>query len=126
MSLNQNFAGATVLSGRRTLDGAERGLDALVGLVILLAELLIGFLAVYALYRYGMDAAATVTGAARDDLEGGFVIALFGSIVAFAVTTLIYLVRFARARRSWPAPLWGLILVSAATTIGYLIMGGQG
>lgn len=126
MSLNQNFAGATVLSGRRKLDGAERGLDALVGLVILLAELLIGFLAVYALYLYGMTAAATVTGAARDDLEGGFAIALVGSIVVFAVTTLIYLVRLARARRSWPAPLWGLILVSAATIIGYLVMGGSG
>jgi hypothetical protein len=122
MSLNQNFAGATLLSGRRKLDGSERGLDTLIGLVVFIAELLIGFLAVYALYLYGVDAAATAPGSARGSIDAGFAIALVGSSVAFGVTTIIFLVRLARARRSWPAPLWGLILLAVASVIGYLVM----
>lgn len=122
MSLNQNFSGATVLSARRKLDGSERGLDALVGLVIFVAELLVGFLAVYALYLFGSNAVTSVTGYATGNLEGGFLVALVGSIASVVVTTLVFLVRLARARRSWPAPLWGLILVSAAAIIGYIVM----
>jgi len=125
MSLNQNFSGAALMSGRRKLDGPERGLDSLVGVVILVAEILIAFTAVYALYLYGLDAVKT-PGAVTGDVQGGFIIALVGSIASLAVTTLIFLVRLGRARRSWPAPLWGLILVSAACVIGYLVMGSQG
>lgn len=123
MSLNQNFAGATQLAGRR-LDGSDRGLDALVGLVILVAELLIGFLAIYALYLYGLDALAARAGAARDAAQTGFLIGLVGGIASVAVTTLVYLVRLARSRRSWPAPLWGLALLTVAVVVGYLVMGG--
>lgn len=121
MSLNQNFAGATLLSGRRKLDGSERGLDALIGLVIFIAELLIGFLVVYALYLYGVDAVAKA-GTTSGSIQAGFAIALVGSSIAFGVTTIIFLVRLARARRSWPAPLWGLILLAVASLIGYLVM----
>jgi len=122
MSLNQNFAGGSVR--RSKLDGADRALDALVGLVIFVAELLIGFLAIYALYLFGRDAVAAANGAPTDALEAGFVIALFGGIAAFGITTLIFLVRLARARRSWPAPLWGTILVAVACIVGYIVMGG--
>lgn len=121
MSLNQNFAGSAPAKNRR-LDGSDRWLDVLVGLVILIAELLIGFLAVYALYLYGTGTAATVAGSASTNLEAGFSIALIGSVLAVGITTLVYLVRLARARRSWSAPLWGLILLSAACIFGYLIM----
>jgi hypothetical protein len=123
MSLNQNFAGATLLSGRGRLDGSERGLDALIGLVVFIAELLIGFLVVYALYLYGVDAVATA-GATSGSIQAGFLIALVGSGAAFAVTTLVFLVRLVRARRSWPAPLWGLILIAVASIVGYLVMLG--
>jgi len=121
MSLNQNFSGAAVMPSRQKLDGSERGLDALVGLVIFLVEVLIGFLAVYALYLYRADAVAA-RGTSSGNIEAGFVIALVGSIVAVGITTLVFLVRLARARRSWPAPLWGLVLLSAATIFGYLLM----
>ncbi len=124
MSLNQNFSGAALMSGRRKLEGPDRGLDALVGVVIFVAELLIGFLVVDTLYLYGVDAAKSATGSALDNIQGGFAIALIGSAVVVGITTLIFLVRLARGRRSWPAPLWGLILLSAATIFGYLVMSG--
>jgi hypothetical protein len=124
MSLNQNFSGAALMSGRRKLEGPDRGLDALIGLVIFIAEIVIGFLVVEALYLYGVDAAKTATGSALDDIEGGYLIALIGSSVVVAITTLVFLVRLARGRRSWPAPLWGLILLSAATILGFVVMGG--
>ncbi|CAN5180893.1 hypothetical protein BH11ACT4_BH11ACT4_22350 [soil metagenome] len=123
MSLNQNFSGAALMPGRQKLDGSERGLDALVGLVIFLAEVLVGFLAVYALYLFGRDAVATSSSAAST-LETGFLIALAGSVAVVAVTTLVFLVRLARGRRSWPAPLWGLILLSVACGVGYFVMAG--
>jgi hypothetical protein len=63
-----------------------------------------------------------VTGSALDNIQGGFVIALIGSCVAVGVTTLIFLVRLARGRRSWPTPLWGLVLLSAATIFGFVVM----
>ena len=125
MSINQNFAGATVLRGPKRLEGTDRGLDAIVGLVILTAELMIGVLSVYALYLYGV-AALAVPGVASDDVQAGFIIALVGGGIAVVVTTLIYLVRVARGRRSWAAPLWGLILLTAACVVGYLVMGGAG
>jgi len=121
MTLNQNFAGTALSTRRRKLEGSDRGLDALVGLVVLVAELLIGFLSVYALYLYGVAASETTT--STDAIQTGFAIALFGSIAIFGVTTLVYLVRMARGRRSWTAPLWGLILISATSIIGYLVMG---
>ncbi len=133
MSLNQNFSGAAVLSGRQKLEGSDRGLDALVGLVIFFAEVLVGFLALYALYQFAVDAGAVAAGqftvgagaaagALPSTIEVGFVIAVAGSILAVGISTLAYLVRLARARRSWPAPLWGLVFLSAATIVGYLVM----
>ncbi|MEO7122883.1 MAG: hypothetical protein ABJA94_00625 [Rhodoglobus sp.] len=118
MSLNQNFAGPAARRGR--LDGADRALDTLVGLVILVVELLIGFLVVYALYLFGVGGGDS--SGVTDNLEGGFAFALVGTVAAVAVTTLVYLVRLARARRSWSSPLWGLILLSVACIVGYFIM----
>ena len=118
MTLNANFAGATVLSGK--LEGSERGLDALIGLVILIAELLVGFLGVYALYLYGIDASASAP-AAEGAASAGLTIALFGGGIAVGVSTLIYLVRVATGRRSWLAPLWGGILMSVALVVGYFV-----
>ena len=120
MTLNANFAGATLLSGRGKLEGPERGLDALVGLVILVAELFIGILSAYALFAFG-DAAVD-TSADPEAISVGFGIAVFGGGIIVVVTTLTYLVRMAAGRRSWPAPLWGTILMTVALLIGYAIM----
>ena len=121
MTLNSNYPGAVRMAPRGKLDGPERGLDALVGLVILVAELTIGVLSIYALYTAGASAVEGNRGLA-DQLEAGYGIALIGSAVVFIITTLIYLVRIIVGRRSWPAPLWGTILMTAALVIGYLVM----
>jgi hypothetical protein len=103
------------------LDGPERALDGFIGLIILVVEVLVGLLVLSALAEYGMAAEAAGT-ADADALMFGVVLAVFGSGIVFVITTIVYLVRLATARRSWPAPLWGLILISASCTIGYLIM----
>jgi hypothetical protein len=123
MTLNANFAGATLMPGGGRLAGPDRGLDALIGLVILVAELLIGSQALYALYLAG-NAYVETTPSARGGVEAGFAIAMFGTAIAVGFTTLIYLVRIASARRSWRAPLWGAILMTAALFAGYLVMAG--
>ena len=103
------------------LEGPERALDGFIGLIVLVVEVLVGWLVLFALVEYGM--AAETTGAADDDaVTVGIVLAVFGSGIVFVITTIVYLVRLGTARRSWPAPLWGLILVSASCVIGYLIM----
>ena len=115
MTLNANVSGARVLS--RKLDGPERGLDAPVGLIVLIAELLIGVLAITALYEFGE---ANYVG---DSTNFGFAVALFGSIILVSITTLVYLVRIARGtRRSWSAPLWGTILMTVTLLVGFAIM----
>ena len=103
------------------LDGPERALDGFIGLIVLVVEVLVGLLVLSALADYGMAAEAAGT-ADADALMFGLVLAVIGSGIAFLITTIVYLVRLATARRSWPAPLWGLILVSASCVIGYLIM----
>ena len=123
MTLNSNFAGAVLMAPRRRLEGPERGLDAIVGLVILLAELSIGVVALFALYDAGTAAVATDPSVV-DTIEGGFAIAVFGSAGAVIVTTIIYLVRIIIGRRSWPAPMWGTIIMTAALLLGYGIMFG--
>jgi len=120
--LNQNFAGATVLAGRGKLRGTDRGLDGLVGLVILIATILIGFEALYALYVAGVS--ATGSSSSTDELEFGFGLAVVGSLVSVSITTLVYLVRLIVGRRSWPAALWGLILMTVFVIAGYAIMAG--
>ena len=102
------------------LEGPERALDGFIGLIVLVVEVLVGLLVLFALNDYG--AAADASGADLDTLEAGALIAVIGSGLAFLVTTIVYLARLATAKRSWPAPLWGLILVSAACVVGYLIM----
>ncbi|MEP6479341.1 MAG: hypothetical protein ABJB03_08120 [Rhodoglobus sp.] len=118
MTLNQNFAGANLMRGRRKLEGPDRMLDVLVGIVIIVVELLVGFLAVYTLYE-------TAVQLDTDNASAGFWIALFGGGAALVITTLVYLVRIARGTRSWGAPLWGLILLSAACFAGYFILSGS-
>jgi hypothetical protein len=121
MTLNANFPGARVSSTRK-LEGPERGLDALVGLIILVAELLIGLMSIYALYLYGQ----AIGGAGNDSVEFGFGFAVFVGGIVVVITTLVYLVRIAAGRRSWPAPLWGAILMSVALVVGYFIMSTGG
>jgi hypothetical protein len=60
-----------------------------------------------------------------ENLEAGYFIALIPSGLIFLITTIVYLVRLARGRRSWPAPLWGLILSSVACVIGWIVMSGS-
>jgi hypothetical protein len=118
MTLNSNYPGAVRMAPRGKLEGPERGLDALVGLVILVAELAIGLLSIYALYSAGTEAGGT------DAAQVGFGIALFGSGIVVLVTTVVFLGRIIAGRRSWPAPLWGLILMTVALVIGYFVMAG--
>jgi len=103
------------------LDGPERALDGFVGLIILAVEVIVGLLVIFALADY-WDLAESTGAASADQLAGGFGVALFASGIVFVVTTIVYLVRLAIAKRSWPAPLWGLILVSIACALGYFIM----
>jgi hypothetical protein len=123
MTLNSNYPGAVRMAPRRRLEGPDRGLDALVGLVILVAELFIGLLSIFALFEAGSAASAADPGAS-ETVNAGFLIALFGSALAVLITTLIYLVRVVVGRRSWPAPLWGTILMTVALLVGYLVMAG--
>lgn len=120
MTLNQNFPGARS-TVRSRLEGTDRGLDALVGLVILLAELLVGFVSFAALVDFG-DASLATNPSASDSLEFGLGFAVVASGIAVVITTLVYLVRIAVGRRSWGAPLWGLILMTIALIVGYGIM----
>jgi hypothetical protein len=118
MTLNANFAGARVLSSR--LDGPERMLDGLIGLVIIIAVVLIGFMSVYALYVYGTELGEN--SARSESASIGFSIAAFGSAIPVAISVLVYLVRIARGTRSWTAPLTGGILMAVALVVGYGVM----
>ncbi len=103
------------------LDGPERALDGFIGLIILVVEVLVGLLVLFALYE---NAYACAESGCQDvgALEFGLTLAVIASGAVFVITTIVYLVRLATARRSWPATLWGLILVSAACAIGYFVM----
>jgi hypothetical protein len=121
MTLNANFPGAVQMTPRGRLEGPERGLDALVGLVILLAEVAIGLLSIYALFAAGNSIVDANPGA-REAADAGLSIALFGSGIIVLVTTIVYLARVVAGRRSWRAPLWGTILMSVALVVGYVVM----
>lgn len=123
MTLNANFPGAVQMR-RRRLEGPERGLDALVGVVVLVAELMIGLIAIFALYETGLAASAT-NPSAGEAINAGFLIALFGSAIVVLITTVVFLGRVIVGRRSWPAPLWGTILMTVALFVGYLVMLGE-
>ena len=118
----------TLYSGARTtgltkLDGPERTLDALIGTIVWVVGLVVGFLAIGALYEYGLAA----TAANPSDVEAmnfGLSVAAYGGGIIYGIATLIFLVRLASGRRSWRAPLWGGILVAAAVVVGYIIMVG--
>jgi len=124
MTLNSNYPGAVRMAPRGKLAGPERGLDALVGLVILVAELAIGLVSIYALYTAG-TAFGDTNPAGRDAIEAGFAIALFGSGAVVIITTIVFLGRVIAGRRSWPAPLWGAILMTVALLVGYFVMANQ-
>jgi hypothetical protein len=121
MTLNSNLSGAVRMAPRTRLEGPERGLDALVGLVILLAELVIGISSIYALYTAG-EILVRADPSAADAASAGFAIAAFGAGALVLITTIVYLARVAASRRSWTAPLWGTILMSAALIVGYVVM----
>jgi len=121
MTLNTNFAGAALMPPRGKLQGPDRGLDALIGLVIVIVELLIGFLAISALYVSGETYLESAP-SARENISAGFAIALFGSAIVVGITSLIFLVRLATGRRSWRSPLIGLILMTVILFVGYVVM----
>ena len=121
MTLNTNFAGAVVLTGREKLTGSDRGLDALIGLVILVSQVLIGFLAVSALFIAG-TAEVVSNPSSSDSVSVGFAIALFGSSIIAVITLLVYLVRVAMGRASWRGPFLGAILMTGVLFLGYLVM----
>jgi hypothetical protein len=121
MTLNATFR--ETRSDPRALHGPDRTLDAIVGTVVLATEFLIVLLGISELYRIGV--AIVAGGATSGAAEAGFLIALIGSIAIVAITTIAFLVRLARGRRSWTAPLWGTILASAALIFGFLLMSGS-
>jgi hypothetical protein len=104
----------------RKLEGQDHGLDALIGLVVLLAHVTIGFLCLSALYAIGTT--APPSGATSESINAGFSIALIGSIGIVALSTLVFLIRVAVGRRSWTAPLWGAIGTGFVIVVGYFIM----
>ncbi len=118
-SYNKAVPGAVNLATRTRLEGTERGLDAIVGLVILVAELFVGLLAIGALYEAGLSAGS---GSNSEQLSFGLGIAVFGGGAVVLLTTIIYLSRVVVGRRSWPATLWGIILMSLAIVVGYFVM----
>ena len=104
---------------RPRLERGERGLDALIGLVIMTAALMIGALTISVLYEAGL---AETDAARLDAMQVGFAVALFLGGGVMIVALLVYLVRIAIGRRSWTAALWGGVLMSAALVVGSLIM----
>ncbi len=121
MTLNANFAGATLLAARQKLQGSDRGLDVLVGLVILIAEALIGVLVVSALF-IGATAAIALNPAATEAVSFGLAVAVFGSAIIVGITLLVYLVRVVTRKKSWRGPLVGAILMAVVLVIGYAII----
>ncbi len=118
MTLNASFSTAA-RSRRAQLDGTERGLDAVVGLIVLVTEFLIGSLGLTALYALGVE---NLTASNAESVQAGFLIAVIGSAVFVAITTISYLARIIRGHRSWTAPLWGLVLMTASLVVGYITM----
>ncbi len=104
----------------RKLEGQDRGLDALVGLVVLLAQVTIGFLCLSALYAIGTT--SPPAGSTSDSINAGFSVALIGSIGIVALSTIVFLIRVAVGHRSWTAPLWGAIGMCLLILVGYFIM----
>jgi hypothetical protein len=104
----------------RRIDGPDRTLDALIGLIVFAASVTILLLGISELYRVGT--AIVDRSGSSESLEVGFIIALGGTILFGGITTLSFLVKLARGHRSWRTPLWGAILSSAAQIIGFLIM----
>lgn len=105
------------------LDGPERGLDAIIGLILLIAE---GLIVAVVLLSF-WDFAVSCTSAdcpTNEQLGTGFFIAAIGGGVPVIITTFIYLGRIIGRRRSWGAPLVGGILFGIAAVIGWLVMTG--
>lgn len=103
------------------LTGQDRTLDALVGLIIVIATVLIGYVSLTALFEYGVGA-AEANPSGLDVMEFGWMTALIGGGILFAITTLVFLGRLVSGRRSWTTTLTGAILVTAALIVGFLIM----
>lgn len=108
------------------LEGTERGLDAVVGLVILIAEILIALLVLFALFDFGAACPQNSLCPGGDRPEVGFFIVLIAGGLAVVITTFVYLGRVIAGRRSWGAPFTGLILFSVSAVIGALVMGALG
>ncbi len=120
MTLNASFSAPARATGRTPLHGSDRGLDALVGLVVLIVELLVGSLSLTALYLLGLDQVNSASD--PEAIQVGFLIAVIGSAIVVGTTTIAFLARIIRGHRSWTAPLWGLVLMSAALVVGYITM----
>lgn len=121
MTLNTNFAGAAIRSLR--LDGSDRGLDAIVGLILLVTGTMIGVLSLNQLQLF----AASVDprdSFASGAVEAGFVIAVVGSALTWLITSLTYLFRIAVGRRGWTSPLWGIIIMTVFLVAGFAVMNG--
>jgi hypothetical protein len=123
MTLNSSFPGYSGKTrAKNIVEGPERGLDALVGLVILLAGLFIGFVAFEAMFAFASGVAERSYSPELAEL--GIAVALFGGGGILLIAILVYLVRIVRGRRSWTATLWGTLLMSACLVLGYLLILG--
>jgi len=121
VTLNTNFAGASIRSLR--LDGSDRGLDAIVGLILSVAGTMIGVLSLNQLQLF---AASLETGNffAAEAVQAGFVIAIVGAGLTWLISIVTYLLRIAVGRRSWTAPLWGTIIMTVFLIAGFGVMNG--
>ncbi len=61
---------------------------------------------------------------AGDELAVGFLIAAIGGGIPVVITTFVYLGRIIGRRRSWGAPIVGIILFGIAAIIGWSVMNG--
>lgn len=118
------YAGPRPKNARLT--GPERALDAVIGLIVLVAAVFIALLVLAALWSYGEACDANAQCASGDALQFGYLIVLAGGGLAMLVTAFVYIGRLVAARRSWGAPLTGIILFSIAAVIGWFVMSGLG
>ncbi|MCY7412371.1 MAG: hypothetical protein LH471_04945 [Salinibacterium sp.] len=121
MTLNTNFAGIAQRTAR--LEGSERGLDGMVGLVLVVAGTMIGALSLNELQLFAASSAPRDS-FASEGIQAGLGIAVVGAGLTWLIAVLIYLLRIATGRRSWTAPLWGTIFMTVFLVAGFAVMNG--
>lgn len=119
MSLNQSYPVAPGAPLSAKLEGTDRWVDTLIGLIVVIATGLIGTLSLTWLFGYGLAVNDLMPSSSTD---AGYLLALAGSVIPIGVGMIVYVVRVAFGRRSWGAPLVAAGIMTIALVVGYLIM----